>query len=1034
MSSIDPAKLKVVELRAELTARGLEAKGNKPVLVKRLKDALEKELQIEIPDTSINLSTEDVNTTIDSVTEDVQTVPPDKPVTPAVTETPDNEETKMDKETADELENEEENNDDSSEVHNEDVTEESKGHNKDEIIDAQPEVVEKKEEPEITQIEKEEEAEPDADEEAEAEEEADEQEIVKDEEMEETIEEVTDEAKATEGKGEKRRCSSPLPERVQRKRSKSPIKEDEPVIDNNKVQLSWYDSDLHLQIDKKTFLSGKPYHEGAFGYAWAGARATHGVKTGKVCYEVKITEELKWDDFVKHSDKRRDNRHKENSKKESVKSEKPAEENVKSEKPIEENVKSEKPAEETVKSEKPAEENLKSEKPAEENVKSEKPTEENVKSEKPTEENAEKMEIEETDTKAKSSPVEQIKEEEKEEAEVKVEMETSDTQDSAEVSSEVPAKHLARIGWSILSASLQLGETEFSYSYESTGKYVSNNDFTNYGTNFGVGDVVGAYLNITEEHVTLHFTLNGKLQPDIANIPKCDFPADNFCIFPHILTRNYTFEVNFGAEETPWYAAPDDLVDYTFIMNIEDKVEGPQRPLNRSDCEVIMMCGLPASGKTQWVRGWVQEHLDKSYTLIGNTYLLEKMTVNGNPLKNSHKNRWGVVLDRLMKCVNILVETAALRRRNYIIDQTNVFPSAQRRKMRLFEGFKRQAVVVVVGDDEQVKRQTQQEAQDGKDVPDSAMLEMKANMSLPKRGDWLEEVTFVELNEDDAKNMVQKYNQEGREAGFGSIGSQRSGYRDNRTHPYRWDHTTSRRDYRGGYRDYRQHNTRYDRSRQHGGWQNRRPPPGSWNRDIRRDGRGSSRDYRYNNRSSGMQKSISFIETNRALSEGRSDRSNNRDNRVRSSSNNHYNRNQRPQRDRNSQQAWQNNGSNAWQQQGNWGGQGMWNQSAWSNQANWNNSQGTQASQWKNSGYGQSGYQQGGGYGNYSNWNYYGHYAQNWNSQGQPQTTSGGTMVTDSNNMDYNQYSQEAVWAQYAQQYPQHQTESSHNQQQSLQG
>lgn len=46
MSSIlDPAKLKVVELRSELTARGLDSKGNKPALVKRLKEALESELE-----------------------------------------------------------------------------------------------------------------------------------------------------------------------------------------------------------------------------------------------------------------------------------------------------------------------------------------------------------------------------------------------------------------------------------------------------------------------------------------------------------------------------------------------------------------------------------------------------------------------------------------------------------------------------------------------------------------------------------------------------------------------------------------------------------------------------------------------------------------------------------------------------------------------------------------------------------------------------------------------------------------------------
>lgn len=40
---MDPSKLKVAELRAELQTRGLDTKGNKPVLVERLKEALEAE-------------------------------------------------------------------------------------------------------------------------------------------------------------------------------------------------------------------------------------------------------------------------------------------------------------------------------------------------------------------------------------------------------------------------------------------------------------------------------------------------------------------------------------------------------------------------------------------------------------------------------------------------------------------------------------------------------------------------------------------------------------------------------------------------------------------------------------------------------------------------------------------------------------------------------------------------------------------------------------------------------------------------------
>lgn len=54
-------------------------------------------------------------------------------------------------------------------------------------------------------------------------------------------------------------------------------------------------------------------------------------------------------------------------------------------------------------------------------------------------------------------------------------------------------------------------------------------------------------------------------------------------------------------------------------------------------------------------------------------------------------------------------------------------------------------------------------------------------MSIPRVGEWIEEVEFAELAEEEAKALVQKYNAQGREAGFGNLPhGQRRDNRSNR--------------------------------------------------------------------------------------------------------------------------------------------------------------------------------------------------------------------------------------------------------------
>ena len=62
--------------------------------------------------------------------------------------------------------------------------------------------------------------------------------------------------------------------------------------------------------------------------------------------------------------------------------------------------------------------------------------------------------------------------------------------------------------------------------------------------------------------------------------------------------------------------------------------------------------------------------------------------------------------------------------------QTNVYDTAQKRKMRPFAGFKRKAVVVLPTDKvfrERIEKRTKEE---GKEVPETAVLEMKGRHNL----------------------------------------------------------------------------------------------------------------------------------------------------------------------------------------------------------------------------------------------------------------------------------------------------------------
>ena len=181
-----------------------------------------------------------------------------------------------------------------------------------------------------------------------------------------------------------------------------------------------------------------------------------------------------------------------------------------------------------------------------------------------------------------------------------------------------------RVGWSAENSSLMLGESETSWAYSSAqGKKMNSTKYENYGDKFVKGDIIGAFLDFGEEEVCMTFTKNGEDQGDAFQIKLEDFPSDTL-IFPHILSRNVKFQVNFGVDAKGVYLADwkEKLEgEYIKIGKLEN---GCSLPRNATSPQYMM---IPGSGKTTWVEKLVNEEPDKHFNISTND-MVKKMTVS----------------------------------------------------------------------------------------------------------------------------------------------------------------------------------------------------------------------------------------------------------------------------------------------------------------------------------------------------------------------------------------------------------------------
>ncbi|EFJ42368.1 hypothetical protein VOLCADRAFT_119430, partial [Volvox carteri f. nagariensis] len=291
---------------------------------------------------------------------------------------------------------------------------------------------------------------------------------------------------------------------------------------------------------------------------------------------------------------------------------------------------------------------------------------------------------------------------------------------------------------------------------------------------------------------SLWVAVNGGKLVRLFSLPLPNQPMQAY--FPHILLRNLSATADFVGTQSPepqgtkelqrqrqqqpqpqrHHELPAGLLERGFrpwqeativTADCVSTMPPPGQLPPASKCEVLVLTGLPGSGKTTWAARHCAAHPARRYCVLGTQLVLEQMRLSCPRTRRFHymgkpEEVFALVADTLTR----IQARAPATPRNYILDRTHVTSKSRRNAVVPFRaaGFRCASVAVVSTEDKLLAQQKEAFEREGKVVPDEAMAVLRADFTLPNLEEGFDDVQYPLLGVIAALTTVNRQRREAR--------------------------------------------------------------------------------------------------------------------------------------------------------------------------------------------------------------------------------------------------------------------------------